>query len=330
MKIISFFNNKGGVGKTTIAYHVAHMMGRLGKKVLVMDLDPQANITALFLNDSKLEEIYGLETERNTIIKSLLPIQKGTGDIDQAETEQINNNISLISGDLELSILEDKLSQEWANCADGKEPAFRMVSSFYRIAMQASEKVDADYVLFDVGPNFGAINRAALISSDYIVIPMAADLFSLLGLKNLGRMLDNWKNDWETRYQQSKSKGFDFKIPEGNMQPIGYIVSQHSIRDSRPVKSYQKWANKIPKIYDHSLKNQFDSSKTIENDPNCLALLKHYRSLMPLSMQESKPIFDLKPADGAFGSHVASVINAKKDFERLTKKIIEKTQRTIP
>ena len=55
MKTIVFFNNKGGVGKTTLVYHIAWMMKELGEKVLAADLDPQANLSSMFLDEERLE-----------------------------------------------------------------------------------------------------------------------------------------------------------------------------------------------------------------------------------------------------------------------------------
>jgi len=89
----------------------------------------------------------------------------------------------LLTGDLELSIFEDKLSEYWGKCNDGDEAAFRIISSFYRIIDEAGKRTKVDYCVIDIRLNFGAINRATLIAADCVVVPMAADLFSLQGLK---------------------------------------------------------------------------------------------------------------------------------------------------
>jgi hypothetical protein len=107
------------------------------------------------------------------------------------------------------------------------------------------------------------------------------------------------------------------------MQPIGYIVMQHSVRRDRPVKSYDKWIARIPAIYSQFVLDCPEVRQLpIMEDTNCLALLKHYRSLMPMAQEARKPIFHLKPADGALGAHSYAVADARRDFERLAREIL--------
>ena len=321
MKIITFFNNKGGVGKTTLVYQFTHMMAELGHKCLAVDLDPQTNLTSMFLPDEELERIYSQEVNRETLLSGIKPLDRGLGDIVPVKIHEVNSNIGLLAGDLELSLFEDKLSSNWSKCIDGDEAAFRVVSSFYRIILEASAKFEVEYCIIDVGPNFGALNRAVLIAADYVVVPMAADLFSLQGLKNLGNRLGTWKTEWEDRFSRNKTS--DLTLPNGLIKPLGYIVMQHGIKESRPVQSYLKWANRIPKVFEECvLKQSMNNEMKVENDENCLALLKHYHSLIPMAMEVRKPIFLLKPADGAIGAHYQAVQRSYQDFKQLTERII--------
>ena len=320
MKSIAFFNNKGGVGKTTLVYHIGLMMTELGYRVLVADLDPQANLSAMFLSESTL---YERIEEEKSILHALSPRITGAGDIQEAHCEKVAHNLFLIIGDLELATFEDQLSESWGKTSDGRESAFRDISAFYRIIDAAAKSVEADFILIDVGPNFGAINRAALISADNIVIPVAADLFSIQGISSVGKTLKEWREKWRRRLEYTPNP--NLPLPKGIMKPIGYIISQHGIRERRPVQAYLKWVNRIPYIYSTSILNQeIDQNTSPSDDDNCLGLLKHYRSLMAMSMEVSKPIFSLKNADGAIGSHAEAVVNAYRDFKKLTEKIINK------
>lgn len=321
MKTIAFFNNKGGVGKTTLVYHFTYMLAELGNKCLAVDLDPQANLTSMFLNEEKLAEIYDNDTTRPTILEALKPLDKGLGDIKVATIHTITDKIGLLAGDLELSMFEDKLSENWGKCNDGDEAAFRIISSFYRIINQSGDTLNADYCIIDIGPNFGAINRATLIGADYVVVPMAADLFSLQGLKNLGSRLQKWRTEWAKRKTENPEP--TLQLPNSKIEPIGYIIMQHGIKESRPVKSYLKWANRIPQVFRSSvLGEQIDGNIRVEEDKYCIALLKHYHSLIPMSMEVRKPIFLLKPSEGAIGAHLGAVRNAYSDFKLLTERII--------
>jgi cellulose biosynthesis protein BcsQ len=223
-----------------------------------------------------------------------------------------------------LSKFEDDLSAVWPKCQDGDERAFRVMSAFWRVMQLGATSYEADVVLIDLGPNLGAINRAALIASDFVVIPLGPDLFSLQGLRNLGPTLRSWHKGWNERLHKNPSS--DLRLPPGTMKPIGYIVMQHSVRRDRPVRSYDKWIARIPNTYRQYVldENSCEDVPLVANDPHCFALLKHYRSLMPMAQEARKPIFELKPADGALGAHTYAVMDAYEDFKRLALAIVER------
>ncbi len=331
MKTIAFFNNKGGVGKTSLAYHLAWMYAQLGVRVIAADLDPQSNLSSMFLDEDRLEQLWPDGEHKATVLGAIKPLMVGTGDIKPVHIEQIGDtgNIGLVVGDLGLSSFEDELSAQWPLCADGKERAFRVISGFHRLIAEAGAKTNADVALIDVGPNLGAINRSAIIAADYIVFPLASDLFSLQGLRNLGPTLVTWRNQWRSRLNMNPQP--DLSLPGGEMEPAGYVILQHAVRLDRPVKSYLYWMNKIPSEYMISVLNlSSEETPMVSDDPNCLALLKNYRSLMPLAMEARKPMFALKPADGAIGSHQAAVKSCYYDFKALALKIASRCGIDIP
>ncbi len=323
MKTIAFFNNKGGVGKTTLVYHIAWMMTELGHKVLAADLDPQANLSSMFLKEETLETLWPDEDDHSSIFASVWPILDGIGDIAPASTQKIHENLHLIPGDLGLSRFEDKLSDSWPLCLDGGPAAFRAITAFYRIVESAADAVGAEIVLLDVGPNLGAINRSALIAADHVISPLSPDLYSLQGLKNLGPTLKNWRRGWRQRLDQ-KPENLNIPLPSGRMNPAGYIVMQHVERKSRPVKSYRKWVERIPETYRKYVLEQADGAIPDE-DPYCLGMVRHYQSLMPMAQEVRKPVFFLKSADGAIGSHAQSVRKCYLDFKRMTERILQST-----
>lgn len=327
MKTLAFFNNKGGVGKTTLLYHLAWMFSDMGKRVLVADFDPQANLTSMFLTEPELEKLWDPDSAvERSVMAALRPIIRGLGDIAAPPVQSIAQNLRLIPGDLNLSNYESKLSDAWGRCLDREEPAFRVTSSLFRIVRQAAEDFGADLVLVDVGPNFGAINRAALICADAVVIPVAPDLFSIQGLRNLGPTLAIWRREWATRLALNPAG--DLPLPPAVIEPLGYVVLQFGIRDSRPVSAYEKWARRIPSTFSESiLGGPVVPASATADDGNCLGLLKHYRSLMPMAMEARKPIFRLKPSDGAIGAHTYSVKDSEKDFRELAEKILGRLEK---
>jgi len=328
--ILTFFNNKGGVGKTSLIYHLAWMFAHLDKKVLVADMDPQANLTAAFLSEDDIYSIWNESTD-STIYQCLKPLTE-VGNLLDAKLKDIQNNLFLLPGDVALSKFEDMLSDAWPKSID-TGTRFRylwIVSSFWQIIQLAANKISADIILIDIGPNLGAINRSVLIATDYVIIPMGADLFSLQGLKNLGPTLKDWKNAWKQRLEgwsnsEEKKEKSDISLPEGNMQPIGYICQQFGVLLNKPVRAYDKWIRKIPQIYREAVLGQSgEVNIKQEDDPFCIANIKHYRSLVPLAQEHRKPIFDLTVADGAIGAHANAVSTAKEDFKNLSVKIANK------
>jgi chromosome partitioning protein len=323
--IIAFFNNKGGVGKTSLVYHLAWMYRDLGLRVVAIDLDPQANLTAAFLDEDRLEQIWEADTQANTVFRCIQPLIRGVGDIAVPVLETIEDRLSLLCGDLDLYGFEDDLSSEWPGCLDRKERSFRVISAFWRLIKKSIDIHQADVVCVDLGPNLGAINRAALISADYVIVPLAPDLFSLQGLKNLGPTLNRWRTEWQERIP--KNPVSTLVLPTGKMQPVGYVVLQHAVRLDRPVKAYEKWISRIPKTYsDKVIQTTAEIPTKLLDDPNCLAMLKHYQSLMPMAQEARKAMFQLKPADGAIGAHSNAVNGVYWDFKRLAQKIAQLTQ----
>ncbi|WP_419551670.1 ParA family protein [Candidatus Poriferisodalis sp.] len=321
MTAVAFFNNKGGVGKTSLVYHLAWMFADLGVGVVAADLDPQANLTSMFLDENEMERLWASKAPRDTVSGALVPLIEGLGDISPPKTLMPRPGISLVPGDLSLSRVEDQLSSQWPLCLDDDQPrAFRVITALSRILQHAQRESEADLALIDVGPNLGAINRAALIAADHVVVPLAPDLFSLQGLRNLGPTLVSWRNGWKERLDKAAgTEGLDgVAMPSGAMQPIGYVVQQHAVRLDRPVKAYARWMDAIPNEYRTAVLKEADGHQlVVENDEHCLGLLRNYRSLMPYAQDARKPMFFLRAADGAVGGHVNAVRDCYDDFRNL-------------
>jgi cellulose biosynthesis protein BcsQ len=321
--VLTFFNNKGGVGKTSLVYHLSWMFTELGHRVLAADLDPQANLTSAFLNEDQLEEIWENQPDQpNTLYRCLKPLL-GVGDIRDPVLQRVAPELALLPGDLALSGIEDALSEEWPKSMgdDNLFRPYRVITAFWHILQRAAQAHEADLLLIDVGPNLGAINRSALIASTHVVIPLGADLFSLQGLRNLGPTLRSWRALWQKRIENWPQPEFD--LPAGTMRPVGYVPQQHGVRLSRPIQAYDRWLNRIPAEYRRSVLHDLQSpAPPIVQDPCCLAMLKHYHSLVPLAQEARRPIFALRVADGAIGAHASAVQMAYRDFQRLAQRIL--------
>ena len=325
--ILTFFNHKSGVGKTSLVYHLAWMLSDIGYQVLACDLDPQASLTKMFINEERLEVLWTDNGQRKTIYSALEPFLDGTGDIEHPHLERITQKLSLIVGDLTLSATEDEFSGQWSACLDRCPHAFRVISALWRVLQSGAEDNQTDIVLVDVGPNLGALNRAVLVGTDYVIVPLGADMLSFQGLRNLGATLHAWRTGWQDRHDRNPIP--ELPMPSGLIQPIGYTVQQHGFRLVRPIQSYDKWFNRMPMEYARNLlgDNEGPYAETPEQDEeHALATVKHYRSLVPMAQEARKPIFDLTTADGAIGSHAAAANAARQDFKELAQKIIARIE----
>ena len=331
--VLTFFNIKGGAGKTSLVYHVSWMLSELGHTMLVVDLDPQANLTAMFLGERRLEELWDTHDRDpgKTIHKCVEPLLQG-GDVRDPKLFSMAYELFLLPGDLALSGFEELLSTEWPNCLGRQNLCrpFRVITSFWEVIQKGARQCGAQIVLVDVGPSLGAINRSALIATDFVVVPLAADLFSCQGLRNLGPALRQWRSDWKGRRNHWETPSFE--LPEGGMNPIGYVIRQHGVRVTRPIEAYDRWVKRMPAEYSASVLGRTLKSGPADpqGDRNSIATVKHYRSLVPLAQDARKPIFALAPADGAIGSHAAAARGAFRDFEQLAKEILRRVEHAVP
>ncbi|MEJ0036963.1 MAG: AAA family ATPase [Gammaproteobacteria bacterium] len=320
MKTLAFFNNKGGVGTTSLVYHLAWMYADLGVSVLAVDLDPQADLTSRFVEDERLEELWAEHPRRQTVFGAIQPLLEGAGDISSPHVEHVADGIGLLAGDLALSVVEDELTAEWHDRPDRKVRGLRGVSALGKVIELAARQREATLALIDVGPNLGAISRAALLAAEHVTIPLAPDLYSLQGLRNLGPVWRRWRSEWTELRAQNPAR--ELSVLSGEMQSAGYVVMQRAQRLDRAVKPY-RWMAQIPSAYREATSDPPASTipRSIADDPECLAVLMHYRSLIPLAQDARKPMFFLKPADGATGGHIPAVQSCYREFRELAQRL---------
>jgi cellulose biosynthesis protein BcsQ len=326
MKILSIFNNKGGVGKTTYLYHVAHLIARTGKKVLMVDCDSQCNLTAYSMQDSQINQAWG-ESRGNSIYRIIEPVYRGIGDIRKRGPTELNGyrqNISIVPGDLLLNNFEDVLGESWNGAKGGSEPNIRTQAAIYRYIKWAGEQVNADLIMVDLGPNLGALNRVALGGSDYFIVPVAPDLFSIRGTENLGSKLLTWRKEWEQC--NDAWDGNDIEIPNGKPVFIGYVVQQHNVRRNSEgmTQGWQLFGNRLEDAIQKNIIDKLPSDQVLKWDNNSfnLGLIPNLHSLIPYSLEARKPVFDCTASDGLRGAHISTARESISHFENISNRII--------
>lgn len=345
MKTIAFFNNKGGVGKTTIVYHLAWMLAEMGHRVIAADLDPQANLSAMFLHEGedekrgKLEILWENEKEK-TIHGILDPLFQG--EIPKiADSPHIelplgeSGGIGLLVGSFNLATLEGELFQEWNNClAENTRRAFRITTSFASLIANAGREFNADLALVDVGPSLGALNRAALISSDYVAIPLAPDMFSMYGLRGVGQTLRNWRKEWKNRLDNNPLK--DIKLPKNPMKPIGHIINGYKVVSGKVSSgTHLEWMERLSGEYikcilgrkGGNFLNIENYKDPLQSDPNCLAMLQNFQGLMARAQKRHIPVFSLGSnfSEKIWGKRHPAVQNCYEGFRNLAEEILRQS-----
>lgn len=320
MKKIAFFNNKGGVGKTTFAFHMGYMLEKLKKRVLFVDLDPQCNLTAHILNDEEIDHVWS--NNGSSIYDAVEPIISGSGDVHHFPPKKIDNrNVWLYAGDLLLSDYEGLLSEAWTQVLAGQERGYRASSAITRLVNRASNDLNIDYVIFDVGPNFGALNRAVLLDCDNIFVPMVPDLFSLRGSQNLGRVLSEWIRLYADALR--RTGGLQFDVPHGQPKFSGYVLQQFNNYRSRKTKAWDRWGQQVPEYINKYVITPLGGTNVLALADYQLGEFKNYHSLIPMAQDAQKPIYELTSQDGVVGGHHEYVRNCNREFQVLAEKFID-------
>jgi cellulose biosynthesis protein BcsQ len=324
---ISVFNNKGGVGKTTYMFHIGHILARRGHSVLMVDCDTQGNLTNYCLSDSQIEKSWS--PGGNSIYRVVEPIIRGTGDIKTPMPEKLTNatgNIYLIPGDLRLSDFEDRLGDTWNSARGGDEASLRVQTAIHRYIQHASDELSVDVVLVDMGPNLGALNRAALASSDYFMTPVAPDLFSIQGTENLGNKLVSWRTQWEQIH--ASWEGNDLLLPSGTPLYLGYVLQMHNTRStdaSGMTAGWRIYKDRLEKAISQNIVGKIGNDQTVQWDDgqHALGQIPNLHSLVPYSQEARKPIFDCTGADGLRGAHQTKAKDAINLFDDIVETIEE-------
>lgn len=326
MTTIAFVNQRAGTGKTFLTYHLAWMYADLGLRVLACDLDPQAELSIRTLPDERLTALWQPQAQAATVLAALRPLLEGRGELGPLHIEPVAgvSGFGLVAGDLGLARYEGELSAAWVACTEGQVAACQISAALQQLVQAASRQYQADVVLLDVGSNLDALTRAALLAADYVVVPLAPDVYALQGLADLGMILRQWR---EQRQRQRDGK----QSLVSRMEAAGYVVLQPTMRLDRPDYSFDYWQSYLPELYHrHILGHDEPPAFSTEPDPEQLAQLRHYTTLLDLSQEAKRPIFRLRLADGAGGYSQRAVAESYWAFRKLAMRLAERCGVQLP
>lgn len=324
-KIVTFFNHKGGVSKTTTTYNLAWKLGLNGKKVLCVDGDPQCNLTGLFLGDNFYTYYENDETKYQNIKDAVKVAFEGKPEpIKPIEcySPANNSNIYLIPGHMDLSAYDSNLSLA-LNSGSALFTLQNLPGAFYHLIKLCAEKYDIDYVLIDMNPGLSSINQVFFMITDGFVVPTNPDPFSVMAIKTLKTVLPRWKQCASTLRDTFADSAYPLPISE--MKFLGMIIQRFNLRKGIAAKPYQNIISDIkttvkdefvPCLTNHNMVADFDLLEGINDF--CLAEISDFGSLLQKANEANKPIFYLSDAEmSASGVVLGQMKSNKTRFDEI-------------
>lgn len=302
-KLISLFNNKGGVSKTTTAFNLGWALANLGYSTLIVDADPQCNLTGLVLdfNSVKDFEQFYSENPRCDFYTAVQPVLDGQQRPLEPANPILTQNpkLHLLAGNIKLSEAETQIS---VALGTGETiPALRNIPGcFGTLLKETSDAKKFEYVLIDMSPSIGALNECLLMASDYFIVPTFPDFFCEQAIKSLSRVLPRWNK----AIQGFRDTSLRYPIPSTPPIFIGILSQKYRPRSGAPASSFQKWINRIKETVDSTLvpellkQNMTIAESTFQDyvsadTPYNLANIADFNSLIAQSQKHNVPIFAL-------------------------------------
>ena len=316
---ITLFNHKGGVGKTTLTANIAFALTEMGKSVLLVDSDPQCNLTSYLLADDVVDDLLheSSESDGQTIWSAVRPVVNNTGPGRLVEPIAVGD-LELLPGDIKLSEFEEFLYDSWTDSLKRRLGALRAITSISALVDQIHRQSPLDYVFYDTGPNIGALNRVLLLDSDYFVVPVACDLYSMRALATLGQAMSRWIFDAETIAAIAPDNA---NLLTAKPALLGYIPQRFKVYGRNMVKEADFYLREIKSRVQEDVaavlrKQQEHLAPRRSVDP-MLGQVKDLASLVQAAQREGVPIWECSRATASQAKSVRSTFrNIAKRIER--------------
>lgn len=323
VNIISLFNHKGGVSKTTTVFHLGWKIAATGKRVLIVDADPQCNLTGLTLGLDDYDSLMRFyDSKQNTdIFNSLAPEFSLDGSNHSSMsatsiTPTENDNLFILAGNIRFSELDTQIAT--AMTSSNTLPVLRkFVGAFNKLIRKIAAEHEIDIVLVDMSPSVSSTNQCILMSSDYFIVPISPDFYCYQAIDSLSNVLPKWAEEIS-----SFKRGGDSPLPIKNPKMLGFITQNYRIytttgsaenkeseQPKQMSKAYSDWLERIKDVANRKLIPSLRAvSMVIDDDifrasvshdaPYHLSGVQNFSGLVPVSQRLSKPIFELTKEDG--------------------------------
>lgn len=341
-KSIAFFNNKGGVSKTTTCFNVGWMLAERGHRVVMVDADPQCNLTGMVLDlsgEDALEDFYRTNPGRN-LKDALAPAFNSRpvplAPVDCVEVEA-RPGLYLIPGHVALA--EDESSLSIAHqLSESLQGLRNLPGSLHHLFKITAAKYNADYVLIDLSPGLGAVNQNLVATADYFMVPCSPDVFSVMAIDSLARVLPRWVQWAERAVQLDALKDADYVFPNPNLKFLGVVIQRFRLKNSRPTKAFQTYFDKLNASIDDVLLPALDRAGMMLSDETysdagmansmVIAEISDFNTLIANSQQLRKPVFTLTPEEAGRGGRAGIITRGNiKTFRETFEALADRVER---
>ena len=327
-KKLLFANNKGGVGKTTLAFNCGMALAQKGYKVALIDLDPQCNLSRLALGDQQYADTLFSATYKD-IYDVLKGVVEGGSDIDLSvpmiPVSNGQNNLFLLKGSVDLSLYENILVSAYGQADSGQQIGYFQTSAIDRFLREKGLHEEIDIFIIDTSPSLALLNQIIFLGSDYFVVPTMPDAFSVQGIENLGSIFEKWKTNWKITGKALSGNTEGKFVLSGEGLFIGYIINSYNVYGKKPIKDHRHWIEELPQKVKKFLSEKHSRNGLVEKSwSNPLAIIQDYGRIPAMCQDLGVAIFDLDPklvADTQEGTK-NNIEKSKEEFTHLTDSIV--------
>lgn len=307
---IALFNHKGGVSKTTTTFNLGWMLASKGKRVILVDSDPQCNLTGMALgeetedDEARIQEIYNTVSNIKTGLAPAFESQPRAIEAVDCLPISGRGNLFLLPG--HVGFAEYEVTLGIAQELSGSIQALKnLPGSINDLFEKTAANFNADYILIDMSPSLGSINQNLLMISDFFMVPTTADFFSVMAIDSLAKVLPRWYAWAKSASSLHILKEANYPFPDVKLRFLGTIVQNYRIIRGKETAAFQTWIEKIEKAVSEKLiptlrqsnmmlPNQIYKDQGIE-DSLSLAKISNFNSLIALSQEHRTPVYDLTP-----------------------------------
>lgn len=339
VKRIALFNHKGGVSKTTTTFNLGWMLASKGKTVILVDTDPQCNLTGLVLGykgPAEFEKFYKNEKERN-IRAGLAPaFESQPAKVQPVDCVQVphRKNLLLLPGHIRLSEYEVTLgiAQELSGSIQTLQ---NLPGAISYLLDETAAKYSAEYVLVDMNPSLSSFNQNLLMTSHYFILPTSPDYFSVMAIDSLSTVIPNW-HEWAQKASSLPVlRNAAYPFPMVTPKFLGIIIQKYRPRSGAPALGFQQWIDEI----ERTVESKFIPTLTGMNmmlpseiykkyqvgSGHVLAVIPDFNTLIAKSQKAQAPVFALTPKQiGQTGIVLQRTIKSRDNFKRIFTNLADK------